>query len=130
MDGGSAPRACSTRTLAMASISLLLIQAAVQAAVPAASAAARQERAIDTFELTATDRDFPNYYPTYLANGYWSMASSPSGTAPTPAQMVGVMDYTANDVSRPAAIPSWNEIDYYDGAQWLNAAAVSEHQRA
>jgi protein-glucosylgalactosylhydroxylysine glucosidase len=81
--------------------------------------------AADTFELTATERNFQNYYPTYLANGYWSMASSLSGTGPTPAQMVGVMDYTANDVSRPAAIPSWNEIDYYDGAEWLNAGAVS-----
>jgi trehalose/maltose hydrolase-like predicted phosphorylase len=110
----------------LATASLLLVQAAVPAAARAASAAARQEPAIDTFELTATDRNFQNYYPTYLANGYWSMASSLSGTAPTPAQMVGVMDYTANDVSRPAAIPSWNEIDYYDGAQWLNAGAVSE----
>ena len=105
----------------MFSLSLLL----VQAAVPAAAAAADRESAIDTFELTATDRNFQNYYPTYLANGYWSMASSLSGTGPTPAQIVGVMDYTANDVSRPAAIPSWNEIDYYDGAEWLNAGAVS-----
>jgi protein-glucosylgalactosylhydroxylysine glucosidase len=80
---------------------------------------------MDTFEMTATERNFQNYYPTYLANGYWSMASSLSGTGPTPAQIIGVMDYTANDVSRPAAIPSWNEIDYYDGAQWLNAGAVS-----
>src|SRR5260370_36080138 len=53
------------------------------------------------------------------------MASWRSGTSPTRAQIAGVMDYTANDVSRPAAIPSWNESDDYDGAQWLNAGAVS-----
>jgi trehalose/maltose hydrolase-like predicted phosphorylase len=103
--------------LSTASLSVLLTQAA--------SAAATPESAMDSFKLTATDRNFENYYPTYLANGYWSMASSLSGTGPTPAQMAGVMDYTAADVSRPAAIPSWNEIDYYDGAQWLNAGAVS-----
>jgi trehalose/maltose hydrolase-like predicted phosphorylase len=115
------------RVWAAASLSVLLVQSAAQArpAAQTALAAARPERAIDTFELAATDRNFQNYYPTYLANGYWSMASSLSGTGPTPAQMVGVMDYTATDVSRPAAIPSWNEIDYYDGAQWLNAGAVS-----
>jgi protein-glucosylgalactosylhydroxylysine glucosidase len=75
--------------------------------------------------LTATARNFDNYYPTYLANGHWSMASSLLGTAPTQAQMIGVMDYTPADVSRPAAIPSWNEIDYFDGAEWLNAGPVN-----
>jgi trehalose/maltose hydrolase-like predicted phosphorylase len=121
-DGGHAPRSVrTTGVLATAVLSMLL----VQAAAPAATAAADREPAMDTFELTATDRNFQNYYPTYLANGYWSMASSLSGTGATPAQIVGVMDYTANDVSRPAAIPSWNEIDYYDGAEWLNAGAVS-----
>jgi len=125
-DGGHAPRAVrTTGVLATAVLSMLLVQAAAPAAAPAATAAADREPAMDTFELTATDRNFQNYYPTYLANGYWSMASSLSGTGATPAQIVGVMDYTANDVSRPAAIPSWNEIDYYDGAEWLNAGAVS-----
>jgi trehalose/maltose hydrolase-like predicted phosphorylase len=125
-DGGHAPRSVrTTGVLATAVLSMLLVQAAAPAAAPAATAAADREPAMDTFELTATDRNFQNYYPTYLANGYWSMASSLSGTGATPAQIVGVMDYTANDVSRPAAIPSWNEIDYYDGAEWLNAGAVS-----
>jgi len=106
-----------TRALAAGSLSILLLQGV--------SAAPTREPAIDTFALTATHRNFDNYYPTYLANGYWSMASSLLGTAATPAQMIGVMDYTANDVSRPAAIPSWNEIDYSDGAEWLNAGPVS-----
>jgi hypothetical protein len=77
----------------------------------------------DTFSLRATARDFAHYTPTYLANGHWSMASSILGTDATPAQMAGLMDYTPGDVSRPAAIPSWNEIDYFDGVEWLNAGA-------
>ncbi|MDB6084748.1 MAG: trehalose/maltose hydrolase or phosphorylase, partial [Gammaproteobacteria bacterium] len=111
-----------TRALAAGSLSFLLM---CGAAVHGARAAPAPEPRIDTFALTATDRNFEVYYPTYLANGYWSMASSLAGTAPTVSHMIGVMDYTANDVSRPAAIPSWNEIDYFDGAEWLNAKPVS-----
>lgn len=76
------------------------------------------------FALTATVADFDEYHPTYLANGYWSVASSLRGTDATEAHMVGVMDYTAGDVSRAAAIPSWNEIDYFDGGHWLNEGDV------
>jgi trehalose/maltose hydrolase-like predicted phosphorylase len=80
--------------------------------------------ASDTFTLSATQANFTQYYPTYLANGYWSVESSLLGTAPTVAHMAGVMDYGTDDVSRPAAIPNWNEIDYFDGAAWLNGSTV------
>ncbi|MDP9014395.1 MAG: glycoside hydrolase family 65 protein, partial [Pseudomonadota bacterium] len=105
------------RVLAAGSLSILLVQGGRAAPAEAPAAA--------TFTLTATAGNFENYYPTYLANGHWSMASSLLGTAPTQAHMVGVMDYTAGDVSRPAAIPSWNEIDYFDGTEWLNAGPVT-----
>jgi hypothetical protein len=39
--------------------------------------------------------------------------------------MVALMDYTPGDVSCPAAIPSWVEIDYFDGNSWLNQTAVT-----
>ena len=77
------------------------------------------------FELAATEQDFKLYFPTYLANGRFSSQSSLRGTDATLAQMAGVMDYTPGDVSRPAAIPSWTEIDYFDGHDWLNDAAVT-----
>jgi hypothetical protein len=95
--------------------------------VPAATErlpAAAARAAAGTFTLTATAANFAQYYPTYLANGYWSVASSLLGTAPTVAHMIGIMDYGADDVSRPAAIPSWNEIDYFDGSAWLNGSTV------
>lgn len=107
-------------------LSILALSVLLTMPAPAGvQAAPSPDSAPESFELRATERDFDSYYPTYLANGYWSMASSLLGTAPTPAQMIGVMDYTATDVSRPAALPSWNEIDYFDGAQWLNAHPVS-----
>jgi hypothetical protein len=84
----------------------------------------------DSFALTATERDFAKYYPTYLANGHWSVASSLRGTDAAPSFMIGLMDYSPDDVSRPAALPNWNEIDYFDGVAWLNAAPVSSPSQA
>ena len=78
-----------------------------------------------SFVLTATERNFSRYTPTYLANGFWSARSTLLGTSASPSQMVGLMDYQPEDVSRPLAIPSWNEIDYFDGAEWRNASTVS-----
>jgi protein-glucosylgalactosylhydroxylysine glucosidase len=77
------------------------------------------------FELTATQRDFSVYFPTYLANGYFSTQSSLRGSDATLAYMAGLMDYSADDVSRPAAIPSWAEIDYFNGSSWLNDTTVT-----
>ena len=78
----------------------------------------------DSFILTATEHNFSRYTPTYLANGFWSVRSSLLGTSASLSQMVGLMDYQPEDVSRPAAIPSWNEVDYFDGSEWLNASSV------
>jgi trehalose/maltose hydrolase-like predicted phosphorylase len=115
-----------------------IIFPAARAGVPATTAwaaatappAATVPAAADTFTLTATRDNFAQYYPTYLANGYWSVASSLLGTSPTVAHMVGIMDYEADDVSRPAAIPSWNEIDYFDGGAWLNGGTVGAQTHA
>jgi len=77
-----------------------------------------------SFLLSATAADFGRYFPTYLANGYFSVASSPQGTAPALSLLVGLMDRTPGDVSRPAALPDWASVDYSDGEAWLNAGPV------
>ncbi len=77
------------------------------------------------FDLTATQKNFSLYYPTYLANGFFTTSSSLRGTDPTLSYMVGVVDYTPGDVPRPAALPSWAEMDYFDGSAWLNATPVT-----
>jgi trehalose/maltose hydrolase-like predicted phosphorylase len=46
--------------------------------------------------------------------------TSPRGTEPNAAYMVAFMDYKPGDISRPAAIPGWSEIDYNPGGGWLN----------
>jgi hypothetical protein len=83
------------------------------------------EGSAPSFELTATQKDFPLYFPTYLANGYFTTTTSLRGTDPTLSLMAGVMDYTAGDISRLAAIPSWAEIGYFDGKSQLNEAPIT-----
>ncbi|TAN04086.1 MAG: glycoside hydrolase family 65 protein [Rhodanobacteraceae bacterium] len=78
-----------------------------------------------SFLLIATARNFGTYFPSYLANGYFSTMTSVRGTEPDRAYMVAFMDYTKGDISRPAAIPGWSEIDYNAGAGWLNQTQLN-----
>ena len=83
----------------------------------------------DTFSLSATSQDFGNYFPSYLANGYFSTMTAPRGTEGNLAYMVAFMDYAKDDESRPAAIPGWSEIDYSTGDSaaghfWMNQVPV------
>ena len=77
-----------------------------------------------SFRLTATAQDFGSYFPSYLANGYFSVMTSPRGTEPDRGYMVAFMDYAKNDIARPAAVPGWNEIDYNPGGGWLNSTRL------
>jgi protein-glucosylgalactosylhydroxylysine glucosidase len=80
-----------------------------------------------SFLLTASDQNFDTYFPSYLANGYFSTMTSVRGTEPNMAYMVAFMDYAKDDISRPAAIPGWSEIDYNQGGGWLNSTRVAPH---
>ncbi|RUL76700.1 glycosyl hydrolase family 95 catalytic domain-containing protein [Dyella choica] len=79
-----------------------------------------------SFVLTASSDNFGNYFPGYLANGYFSTMTSPRGTEPARAYMVAFMDYDQRDISRPAAIPGWSEIDYNPGGGWINATRLDK----
>jgi len=83
-----------------------------------------------SFTLSASAADFDNYFPSYLANGYFSTMTAPRGTEGNLAYMVGFMDYAQDDISRPAAIPGWSEIDYSTGDSaaghfWMNQVPLS-----
>jgi len=82
-----------------------------------------------SFLLTAAGSDFDTYFPTYLANGYLSTMTGPRGTESNLAYLVAFMDYTKEDISRPAAIPGWSGIDYSTGKSsvgefWLNGVKL------
>jgi trehalose/maltose hydrolase-like predicted phosphorylase len=83
------------------------------------------------FTLSATAKDFDNYFPSYLANGYFSTLTAPRGTEGNLAYMVAFMDYAKDDISRPAAIPGWSEIDYSTGDSdaghfWMNQVQLNQ----
>ncbi|GAB2575262.1 glycoside hydrolase family 65 protein [Dyella jejuensis] len=78
------------------------------------------------FVLTASSDQFGSYFPGYLANGYFSTMTSPRGTEPSRAYMVAFMDYSKDDISRPAAIPGWSEIDYNPGGGWINSTRLDK----
>lgn len=83
-----------------------------------------------SFLLTATSKDFAGYFPGQLANGYLSTMTAPRGTEGNLAYLVGFMDYGKDDMSRPAAIPGWTEIDYSTGQSdaghfWMNQVDLS-----
>lgn len=92
---------------------------AALAAMPACYAATDP-----SFVLTGTSDNFGSYFPSYLANGYFSTMTTPRGTEPTRAYMVAFMDYDKSDISRPAAIPGWSEIDYNPGGGWINSTRL------
>jgi trehalose/maltose hydrolase-like predicted phosphorylase len=83
-----------------------------------------------TFTLSASAENFGNYFPSYLANGYFSSMTAPRGTEGNLAYMVAFMDYAKDDEARPAAIPGWSEIDYSTGDSaaghfWMNQVPVN-----
>jgi hypothetical protein len=97
-----------------------------------AAASARAETDL-SFLLTAGPADLPGYFPAYLANGYFSTFSTPRGTEATRSYMAGLMDYTPGDMSRPASVPGWTEIDFSPGAAgsgqgWLNRVPMTERR--
>jgi trehalose/maltose hydrolase-like predicted phosphorylase len=105
--------------------SLIALVMSAVAGVTATARATETAPVDPSFLLTAGPQDAEHYFPAYLANGYIGTTSTLRGTLGTPTYLVGFMDYTAGDMSRPAAVPGWTEIDYSTGPgptgqQWLN----------
>lgn len=67
------------------------------------------------------------YTPTYLGNGHFSLTSSQLGTRPAESYMVRVYDHGEGDIPRIAALPAWNEVNFFNGKNWLNDAPLDEH---
>src|ERR1700730_14207624 len=83
-----------------------------------------------SFSIAASAADFDSYFPSYLANGYFSTMTAPRGTEGNVAYMVAFMDYAKDDIARPAAIPGWSEIHYSTvdsaaGHFWMNQVPLN-----
>lgn len=68
-----------------------------------------------SFLLQAGLADEPAYFPGYLGNGYIGTLTAPRGTEATRTYLAAFMDHTAGDMSRPAAVPAWTQIDFTAG---------------
>ena len=68
-----------------------------------------------------------SYTPSYLGNGYFSIATSQLGTKATESYMAWVYDHGKGDVPRIAVLPAWNEVNFFNGERWLNDASLDEH---
>lgn len=68
------------------------------------------------------------YYPTYLGNGHFSITSTQLGTLPSESYMIKFYDEGKDDIPRIAALPSWNEINYFDGEKWLNDSDLDSEE--
>ncbi|MDP4172579.1 MAG: hypothetical protein Q8933_01310 [Bacteroidota bacterium] len=66
---------------------------------------------------------FLPYFPTYIGNGYFSLSSSQLATTASESYMIAVYDHGKDDIPRIACLPSWNEINYFNGSKWLNDSA-------
>jgi len=104
------------------------------ALLPLAAPAAQSERDAG-FRLSAGFGDLAAYFPGLLGNGYIATLTAPRGTEATQTYLVGLMDYSADDVSRPALIHGWTAIDFTpgsaaSGAGWINEVPLTaEHFR-
>jgi trehalose/maltose hydrolase-like predicted phosphorylase len=62
-----------------------------------------------------------------LGNGYLVGATPWNGAAPTSSTVVGLYDHLEEKAySYQALIPSWNEVDYWNGSHWLNQFALDQ----
>jgi trehalose/maltose hydrolase-like predicted phosphorylase len=98
------------------------------ALLPVVASAAQETDA--GFRLSAGLGQLPAYFPGLLGNGYIATLTTPRGTEAAQTYLVGLMDYSAGDISRPALIPGWTEIDFAPGAtgskhEWVDEAALT-----
>ena len=80
------------------------------ALLPVAASAAQATDA--SFQLSTGLDLLPDYFPGLLGNGYIATQTTPRGTEAAQTYLVGLMDYSPGDMSRPALVPGWTAIDF------------------
>ncbi|HVS75952.1 MAG TPA: glycosyl hydrolase family 65 protein [Steroidobacteraceae bacterium] len=96
--------------------------------LPPAASAARQTD--DGSRSSVGLAQLPAYFPGLLGNGYIATLTTPRGTEAAQTYLVGLMDYSPGDISRPALVPGWTAIDFMpgdarSGSQWVNEAPLT-----
>jgi protein-glucosylgalactosylhydroxylysine glucosidase len=105
------------------------IACALLCTLPSAMASAAQEPDRG-FRSSIGLEQLPAYFPGLLGNGYIATLTTPRGTDAAQTYLVGLMDYTPGDISRPALVPGWTAIDFTAGgpgskADWVGEAPLT-----
>lgn len=85
------------------------------------------------FRLSTGLAQLPAYFPGLLGNGYIATLTTPRGTDAAQTYLVGLMDYSPGDISRPALIPGWTAVDFAPSdagskLEWVDEAPLTaEH---
>ena len=82
------------------------------------------------FRLSTGRDQLRSYFPGLLGNGYIATLTTPRGTEAAQTYLVGLMDYTPGDISRPALVPGWTQIDFAPGGmgpkeEWVDEAPLT-----
>jgi trehalose/maltose hydrolase-like predicted phosphorylase len=65
--------------------------------------------------------NYRQYSQVLMGNGFLIAATPWNGTAQTSSTLAGLYDHLQDkSYSYQALIPSWNEVDYWNGSHWLN----------
>jgi trehalose/maltose hydrolase-like predicted phosphorylase len=80
-----------------------------------------QETVEPSGSFVFTTGNYGQYSEVLMGNGFLIGATSWNGTAPSSSTLVGLYDHLQDkSYSYQALIPSWNEVDYWNGSHWLN----------
>ena len=116
--------------LPAACIAWTFLCAPLAGAAPEAATAPAAQASDASFRLSAGLEQVPGYFPGLLGNGYIATLTTPRGTDAAQTYLVGFMDYSPGDISRPAPVPGWMEIDFSPGrtrakGEWVNEAPLT-----
>lgn len=78
------------------------------------------------YEISTTK--VKTYFPAYIGNGHFSVASTRLGTLPAESYMIKFYDHGKNDIQRIANLPAWNEVNYFNGQKWLNESNIESDE--
>ena len=74
-----------------------------------------------------TTENYRQYPQVLMGNGFLIGTTPWNGTAHTSSTLVGLYDHLqVKSYNYQALIPSWNEVDYWNGSHWLNRVPPSE----
>jgi trehalose/maltose hydrolase-like predicted phosphorylase len=97
-----------------------------QPAVPQPTAQGQQSGELPSSFIFTTE-NYRQYSQVLMGNGFLIGTMPWNGTAPTSSTLVGLYDHLEEkSYTYQPLIPSWNEVDYWNGSHWLNRVPPAE----